>query len=608
MDKPNFKKLMRLSIQALTNFPYIEEDFDALTNYELLCKVVGELNKVSDNQKTLDNNITLLIEAFNELKNYVDNYFENLDVQEEINNKLDEMAESGQLTDIIAQYLGLAGVLAFNTVADMKEATNLVNGSICKTLGYYNINDGGAGNYKIRTITTSDVVDEGYIIAINETLVAELIIENNTINVNQYGLKANDNTFDNSELFESLLDKCSENGNHILFDKGDYYFNTAITFNHRLKNINVKGQSAQYTGSETGTALIYTGSGWFLTFDKLWRCNFSDLELQGDSGAYGIYLNDTAFYTKFTNIILHDFDRGIKVASCGYLWLNTINVTCENNTSEYGISIGGINDKQPEYLFIDNFISEDGDIYSANIGIELLGGIHIFINNVDIVKKNKGIYINPITYLNYWKITNVDLTSCAYGMHLWSENRTLWNGVVDNVVYNFRLNALSTDRFIKFERGTNRIIQNIDFRRLMSVSLDGSMGDYSIEETTEGALDKVTIDLCFNAYDQHCKLLYNTSNFQPLVNFPQPLKGNYRIFKTTAGTNSTTINLLTNSPFVVAPKLLVKPNVEGAITSYSLSNTNGGNLVLTLNFAENYTGNLDFYWEIPACQYGQKTV
>ena len=38
------------------------------------------------------------------LKEYVDHYFDNLDVQEEINNKLDEMVEDGTLTDIIAEY------------------------------------------------------------------------------------------------------------------------------------------------------------------------------------------------------------------------------------------------------------------------------------------------------------------------------------------------------------------------------------------------------------------------------------------------------------------------------------------------------------------------
>ena len=36
-----------------------------------------------------------------ELKNYVDNYFKNLDVQEEINNKLDEMVQDGTLAQII---------------------------------------------------------------------------------------------------------------------------------------------------------------------------------------------------------------------------------------------------------------------------------------------------------------------------------------------------------------------------------------------------------------------------------------------------------------------------------------------------------------------------
>lgn len=38
-----------------------------------------------------------------QLKNYVDNYFEDLNIQEQINNKLDAMAESGELAEIINQ-------------------------------------------------------------------------------------------------------------------------------------------------------------------------------------------------------------------------------------------------------------------------------------------------------------------------------------------------------------------------------------------------------------------------------------------------------------------------------------------------------------------------
>ena len=46
-----------------------------------------------------------LQEAFTTLDNYIKNYFNNLDVQEEINNKLDLMAMDGTLTTLIKMYI-----------------------------------------------------------------------------------------------------------------------------------------------------------------------------------------------------------------------------------------------------------------------------------------------------------------------------------------------------------------------------------------------------------------------------------------------------------------------------------------------------------------------
>ena len=43
--------------------------------------------------------------AWNDLKEFVETYFENLDVQQEINNKLDEMAAGGELADLMAPYV-----------------------------------------------------------------------------------------------------------------------------------------------------------------------------------------------------------------------------------------------------------------------------------------------------------------------------------------------------------------------------------------------------------------------------------------------------------------------------------------------------------------------
>lgn len=47
--------------------------------------------------------VTELQNLYVELKNYVDNYFNNLDLQEEVNNKLDDMVTDGTLDTIINQ-------------------------------------------------------------------------------------------------------------------------------------------------------------------------------------------------------------------------------------------------------------------------------------------------------------------------------------------------------------------------------------------------------------------------------------------------------------------------------------------------------------------------
>ena len=121
--------------------------------------------KYNENVETINE----LIVLYNQLKDYVDNYFENLDVQEEINNKLDEMAESGELAQIIAQYVELGCIFGYDTVAAMAAAENLTDGSICYTTGHLTYDDGKGAYYKIREITLADVVDGFNIVAITNT-------------------------------------------------------------------------------------------------------------------------------------------------------------------------------------------------------------------------------------------------------------------------------------------------------------------------------------------------------------------------------------------------------------------------------------------------------
>ena len=101
----DYKNLSPFKWFVLENFPFIEADFDALTEWQLFCKIGKEINKIIDSQNIVGEQAENLTNAFNSLSNYVNNYFENLDVQEEINNKLNEMVEDGTLETIISKYI-----------------------------------------------------------------------------------------------------------------------------------------------------------------------------------------------------------------------------------------------------------------------------------------------------------------------------------------------------------------------------------------------------------------------------------------------------------------------------------------------------------------------
>lgn len=78
---------------------------DSLSYYELLNKVVKYLNNTISDVSAVETNVDNLLTAYNQLQEYVNNYFVNLDIGEEINHKLDEMAADGTLTAIVSPLL-----------------------------------------------------------------------------------------------------------------------------------------------------------------------------------------------------------------------------------------------------------------------------------------------------------------------------------------------------------------------------------------------------------------------------------------------------------------------------------------------------------------------
>lgn len=184
------------------------------------------------------------------LQKYVHDYFDNLDVQDEINHKLDDMADSGELAEIISIYLNSNAILAYNTVAGMASAENLQDGSFAKTYGKLAYNDGNGKFYKIRELLETDVIDGFTKVALHDpTLVAEMMYDN-TINSIESEIAKLDNitdykyivASDGSGDYTSVTDAVANasDGDAIFIKNGSY--NNEVV-DARTKTIILVGES-----------------------------------------------------------------------------------------------------------------------------------------------------------------------------------------------------------------------------------------------------------------------------------------------------------------------------------------------------------------------------
>ena len=386
MNKFEYKNLTPFKWFVLENFPFIEADFDALTEWQLFCKLGKEMNKIINSENILGTQMENVTNAFIDLQNYVNNYFDNLDVQDEINNKLNEMAESGVLSQIIDRFLKINSLLTFTNVEEMKNSDNLVIGSSARTMGYYTLNDGGGSLYRI--IENNGLANDSSYILLNNGLVAELIIEDVTISPEQfgcYGNGVNDDTVnlqkcidyaianklnivflkqylvtpklrdDNTRVCLTVFRDSTDNS-HMYDTNIEFYFKrescifTNDTSNCTLLRFNISNVSfvnAFLKGTINKTILIEFSKINQLDENEIqWTCHniFRNLKLMNCLSA--IEMQGNTYYNTFDKFYIRDCAKG----------LNLVMTTLEKN----GIKTGS-NVNRNEFLNgIFNAISESG--------------------------------------------------------------------------------------------------------------------------------------------------------------------------------------------------------------------------------------------------------
>ena len=245
------------------------------------------------------------IERFTTLYTYVHDYFDNLDVQEEINNKLDDMVEAGTLQEIITDYIQANVAWTFDTVADMKLAENLIAGSFAQTLGFHTINDGGGATYYITNTGTANEMD---VITVSD-LYANLVKASEVTPemYGAYGDGATDDTLSIIECFAKASNvianntyKCSFTGITIsnsftLKGKGTIILNT-VAFSG---NVEIDGITFEYDDTST-LGITLQGNNSYVTncvFDnKDAEARVCLLEITGDN----IVVTDSKFLNNST--------------------------------------------------------------------------------------------------------------------------------------------------------------------------------------------------------------------------------------------------------------------------------------------------------------------
>lgn len=302
-----------------------------------------------------------------ELEAEIDQRFSDLNVQSEIDHKLNEMVADGTLAEIIDAYLQTNVLWTFDTVADMKAATNLTTDSYAQTLGFRDINDGGGATYYI---TSTGTADEMAVIAVGG-LYANLVV-GDEVNVKQLGAYGDNSHDDSNAIIKALT-----YANPVYLPTGRYKLTQAITITNKI--VHGAGQFKTFIRAYNDISgnVVTIGSDHVKLQDLTLESPDFDYSAVGTTNANtGIYVN--RHHLTMQNVRVVGFNYGIH---CYRAWCvsfyDTMTLCC--NYGIYGID--EFNNNLFERCIIDNNV----------VGFYLQGGYGNLFNACDFEKNTDAV-------------------------------------------------------------------------------------------------------------------------------------------------------------------------------------------------------------------------
>ena len=509
---------------------------DSLSYYELLCKVIDYLNKTITD-------VSYLHDEFVKLKDFVDNYFKNLDVQQEINKKLDEMATDGTLTAILWGKIGIIIPFYFGAKGDgISDDTEAIQKCFdyCVNNPNHIIELGGL-KYRITKSINVDriwntTIQNGNLLADNEAMECILQFPKSDFDT---PLPNTDITVVNNIKINNVVFDCnSKCGGINLYGFLKFYTNNCYFLNHKNYGLSTNRADAHE-----------------LTIDK---CFFDDI---APLNSIAILINNSDNY--ILNSIIKGGSIGIKITNSQHFnYIDNVHIYSVSNRSEgilldYGCSNNPINNMYMDgcgitcitnygHLFKNfTFLEPKTDLFTFNANAQVdeieisnckvytlsiqkdvkIFNIPNFENNlptidnkVDITIQGNHVINNSYLltvdkHINPYNIFNIDSTSTKYelsnnGTRLLPNPQSQYNINVVNgqiIVNSFNNGGYHWYAYeINLEHDTDYFIHDIMLNNGGNLKVVGVAGDLSTQQ-------EVTI-LCSNNIKQYYNR-FNSGNY-----------------------------------------------------------------------------------------------
>lgn len=391
---------MSMELGAYTNFHELNQDW-----------FLDEFNKLISQWQAMQKKFDNLQDAFNDLKNYIQDYFKNLNVQEEINKKLDQMSEDGTLNILLQMHART--VLPSNDISGNTDTKNIQKmitefGYVELFSGIYYINKPiklKSGNTIIGSGNENTIIEcsSNFCTLLENSSADKLILKNFRVNdttgehigLNFIGTTTAPYTGIRYSFIENIhmfgFNTCvlirgawCTKFNHCRFESNNICINQSGTCN------NIEYTECQFYGEENvSTGVKITGDGGAENYGIYFNnCDFEKHKYGFNLYAcVGVYINNL-YVEKIDTVI--NADNSINLVLNGGT-LNSVNrvanVAKSQKISLYNVTTFSMLNAYVRYNKSEKsclvYISNDVPVYIENITVANLKGGSVFLKNTD---------------------------------------------------------------------------------------------------------------------------------------------------------------------------------------------------------------------------------